>query len=434
MSKLRQSVAAFAVLFFGLVIAPIAGHADSIAIMNGTVHTVAEKGVIAGGDILIEDGLITNVAENLRPIGDPTIVDARGKVVTPGFFVALTGIGLEEISLDAEASDLRAENGFPLGAALDGTLAFNPRSSVIPVTRAGGITHAFVSPLPGSSIFAGQGFVAEMSGMSSSVVRPRVAQLVATGFGGTHFAGGTRLGVWAIMKEYLDRARAFGSDPAAYRRDENEQRFSLSDIEALTPVLTGEQKLLVGAHRADDLLRIIDLKKAYGLEVIIFGGVEAWRVAAELAEAGIPVVIDPFQNLPAKFEAMAATLENAARLDAAGVKIAFYDSDIGFTHNTRLLPQLAGNAIANGLPYDAAMAAVTRNPAEMFGLADTNGTLEAGKRADLVVWDGDPFEVSSRPEVVIIGGKIMSLETRQTKLRDRYKDLSSDTLPPAYRK
>ncbi len=421
-------------LFLCVLLSPSIALANSVAIMNGTVHTVTDAGVIEDGDVLIEGDIISGVGGNLRPIGDPQIIDAEGKVVTPGFFSALTSIGLEEISIDSEANDTRPDWEFPLSAALDGTLGFNPRSTVIPVTRVAGVTRAFVTPIPAANVFGGQGFVADMSGTDNSVTKPWAAQIASAGSGGAYLAGNTRLGAWAILTEHLDRARLFAADPTAYRRDEREQRFSLSDIQALAPVINNEQLLLIGAHRADDLRRVIALKAEYQVDVAVFGGAEAWRVAQELAEAAIPVILNPLQNLPSNFESLGSTLENAARLNAAGAVIAFYDSEIGFTHNARLLPQLAGNAVANGLPYEAAMAAVTRNPAEIFGVGDMLGSLAPEKLADVVVWDGDPFEVTSRPEMVIIAGKIMPLDTRQTKLRDRYRDLTRGDLPPAYRR
>jgi imidazolonepropionase-like amidohydrolase len=177
---------------------------------------------------------------------------------------------------------------------------------------------------------------------------------------------------------------------------------------------------------------LIKTKAQLGLNVIVLGGTEAHLVAKELAAAQIPVILNPLQNLPSQFEDLSATLANAARLHAAGVVIGFYDPPSG-THNLRLLPQLAGNAVANGLPYAAALAALTINPARMYGAADRYGSIEIGKAGDLVLWDGDPLEVSSRPVAVYIDGRATSLVTRQTRLRDRYRDLSRGDLPHAYR-
>jgi imidazolonepropionase-like amidohydrolase len=207
----------------------------------------------------------------------------------------------------------------------------------------------------------------------------------------------------------------------------------LSDLKALGPVVSGAQPLLVSASSAAELRNLIRLKQAYNLKIVVLGAEEGWRVARELAAADIPVIIDPLINLPNAFETLGATLANAQILNAAGVKIAFYNPQGSATHNLRLLPQLAGNAVANGLPYEAALAALTINPARMYGLDNRLGSLDPGKAGDLVIWDGDPLELSTRPIAVFIDGLAMNMENRQTKLRDRYRDLSRGDLPIAYR-
>ncbi len=163
------------------------------------------------------------------------------------------------------------------------------------------------------------------------------------------------------------------------------------------------------------------------------GASEGWRAAASLAAANIPVIVDPLANLPAQFEDLRSTLENTARLHAAGVEIAFFDPQGFGAHNLRLLTQQAGNAVAEGLPYDAAIAALTLNPARMFGLDAQLGSLEPGKIADVVIWDGDPLEVTTRPEAVFIDGVRQDLGNRQQMLMQRYRDLSRGDLPHAYR-
>jgi len=159
------------------------------------------------------------------------------------------------------------------------------------------------------------------------------------------------------------------------------------------------------------------------------GGAEAWIVAEELAAARVPVVLDPLANLPQRFETLAATLENAARLHRAGVLVAFASSD---SHNARNLKQAAGNAVAHGMPHEAALAALTINPALIYGIEDSFGTLEPGKDADVVIWSGDPFELATFAEQVFIRGRPVPMVSRATLLRDRYLDLDAE-LPPAYR-
>ena len=171
--------------------------------------------------------------------------------------------------------------------------------------------------------------------------------------------------------------------------------------------------------RASDIRQVVAFARSEKLRAVIAGGAEAWLVAGELKSAGVPVLLDPLDNLPASFDKVGATLENAARLQKAGVTIAFSFRDPQ-AHNIRKIRQAAGNAVAHGLPPEAALAAMTRNPAAIFGVADRAGTLEVGRPADLVLWSGDPLEVTTLAERVFIGGQAIPMRSRQTELRDRY--------------
>jgi len=275
--------------------------------------------------------------------------------------------------------------------------------------------------------------VIDMTGSTNSVTKADAAQIVVMGSSGAVRTGGTRMGSWAVLREQLDEARSYAANPNDYVRRPHDGRFTITDLKALGPVVAGAQPLMIGANGAVDIRNIIRLKNRYNLRVILVGGSEAWREAAALASANIPVILDPMFNLPAQFEDLGATLENAARLNAAGVKISFYNQQGFGAHNLRLLPQQAGNAVADGLPYDAAMKALTINPAEMFGLGSQLGSLEVGKIADVVIWDGDPLELMTQPEAVFINGVSQDLGNRQDMLRDRYRDLSRGDLPHAYR-
>ena len=406
--------------------------AQTVAIMNGDVHTISGN-VIEDGDVIIRNGRIAQVGADLTAPSDATVIDASGKVVTPGLFAPYSSIGLVEIGADQESNDSYPEDGFSLGAALDATDAYNPSSTLIPINRAGGITRALSTPSAGDTLFGGNAAVIDMSGRVNSIMKPAAAQVLVMGYGGAARAGDTRMGAWLVLREYLDEARSYRANPNDYIRRPHEGRFLVSDLKALGPVVSGEQPLLVRIDGANDIRKLIELKNRYGLSVIVVGGSEAWRVGDALQAANIPVILDPLVNLPSQFEDLSATLENAARLHEAGVKIAFYNPPGFGAHNLRALTQQAGNAVAEGLPHDAAMAALTINPAEMFGLAARLGTLEAGKIADVVVWDGDPLEVTTQPEAVLIDGIVQDLDNRQNALMKRYRDLSRGDLPHAYR-
>ena len=156
-------------------------------------------------------------------------------------------------------------------------------------------------------------------------------------------------------------------------------------------------------------------------------------VADQLVEADIQVIIDPFSNLPASFAQLGATSRNAERLIEAGVLTAF--AHLGDnSHQARLVLQSAGNAVANGVSFDDAMAAITINPALIFGMDDNFPVIRGGSAPDLVLWDGDPLEVMTTAEMVVINGEIQSMESRQTRLRDRYLDLDESEKPLAYKR
>jgi imidazolonepropionase-like amidohydrolase len=188
--------------------------------------------------------------------------------------------------------------------------------------------------------------------------------------------------------------------------------------------------LIVGVHRAADIRAVLKLAREQGLRIVLSGAEEGWMVAAEIAKARVPVILSATANLPASFESLGATMENAARLHREGVTIAFSNGDDG--HRIREVRYDAGNAVAHGLPYHAALEAITINPARIFGMAATTGAIERGKSADLVVWSGDPLEPMTQAQAVIIGGVEQPMDSRALDLARRYKDLSGP-LPPAYK-
>lgn len=408
--------------------------AQTIAIQNARVYTMAgdKAGLIENGDVVIRDGVIAAIGQDLAAPEGATIINAQGRVVTPGIFAPWSQLGLVEIGLDEEANDSSTDDGFNVSAGLDAVDAFNPGSTLIAINRAGGVTRAVAAPDPGAKMFGGKGAIVDLSGRPGSVTRAEAMQSVAMGAAGLGYNGGTRLGNWAMLREALDEARAYAANPAGYVMRPREGGLSIADLKALGPVAQGRQPLVVAVNSVTDIRTLIKLKAQYGVNAIIIGGSEGHLVAKEIAAAQIPVILNPMMNLPSQFEDLAASLSNAAKLNDAGVLISFY-GQASDTHNLRLLPQLGGNAVANGLPYEAALAAITLNPAKMYGVSDRLGSLEIGKVADVVVWDGDPLETSTRPIAVLIDGRVASLKNRQTMLRDRYKDLSRGELPLAYR-
>jgi imidazolonepropionase-like amidohydrolase len=221
------------------------------------------------------------------------------------------------------------------------------------------------------------------------------------------------------LRELLDDAAVYQSTRTAYAKNQSRRLAAERlDLEALIPVLRGIVPLVVRADSEPDIRAALRLARERKLRLVIVGGVEAWRVSADLAKAGVTVVVDPTQNLPSDLVAADVRDDLATVLDKAGVTVAI--STLGGTWNLRSLRQLAGVAVANGLPWAKALAAITTVPAAIYGVKD-RGTIARGKAGDVVIWTGDPLELSSRAEVVIVGGVVQPSETHQTRLRDRYR-------------
>jgi imidazolonepropionase-like amidohydrolase len=390
--------------------------AETVAITGATVHTLGPAGTLYGATVVIAGGRIQAAGAGVAIPAGARRIDGSRKVVTPGLLDSYTHLGLVEVNAVEDSED--ATNQDPhLQAAFDVSDTINSRSMLIPINRVEGITRAVAAPSAGKSLFLGQGAVIDLGGGPRPVVRRSVAQFVVLGEAGARAAGGTRGAALTQLREALRDALDYAANRAAYDRAQR-RPYSLPrlDLEALLPAARGEQPLVVAVNRASDIEAVLALGREMRLRLILLGAAEGWEVAAEIAAARVPVLIDPLSNLPQTFEQLGATLENAARLARAGVTLAFESGD---SHNSRNLRQAAGNAVANGLPWEAALAAMTVNPARIWGI-DGYGTIEPGKDADLVVWDGDPLEVTSAAERVFIRGAEMPRDSRQIRLRDRY--------------
>jgi len=429
----------FRLLLAGLVLSAasmfavtLPASAEAYLIRGAKVYTMGPQGVLDKADVLIREQIIVQIAPVIAPPEDAVVIDGTGKIVTPGFMTSYSSLGIEEISAVSETRDDNTSGSSDLSASSDVTYAINPESAVIPVTRIEGITRAVTAPGASSNLWAGQGAVIHLGEAMDLVVKPRAAMFAELGYRGGNLAGGSRPVAWAAFKESLQDARDYKVRWQLYRMGgHRDQRLARVDVDALTAVID-DRRMPIVAHvnRASDILNVLRVAEEEDVDVILLRAREAWRVADRIAEAGVPVILQPFDNLPSRFESLGSRLDNAARLHAAGVTIAFSMFD---THNERLLPQVAGNAVAHGLPYEAALEALTVNPARIWGIDERYGSLEAGKDADLVVWDGDPLEVTSSPDHVFIRGQRMPDSSRQTKLRDRYSDLERGDLPFQYR-
>lgn len=411
--------------------------AEKLAITGAQVHTMSKLGILEDATVLIEDGKIVQVLDSSSVPSSYTEIDASGKVITPGFIGAYTTLGMVEVSSSAGVVDssIDADEAVPhlssVGAAYDSQYAINPDSTLIAVTRLEGFTSAVTGISRTGQLFNGQGAVISLDNTNTFNLLYKAGAFVHTdvGHSGADRNGESRAALWVALNKSLEEA-VYAANYNMSPSEDWEGMITRADAEVLIRVVNGQLPLAVTANRASDILQVIALKERFsGLNIILLGASDAWRVAEQLARANIPVILDPESNLPGGFDRLASTMSNAGRLHAAGVLVA-----IGMdTHNIRLAPQHAGNAVANGLPHSAAIASLTINVAKIFGFDKELGSLETGKQADLVIWSGDPLEVTQVAEQVFIAGKAMPMESRQTKLRDRY--LNSDTSKPvAYRK
>lgn len=415
---------------------------ERVAITGGRVVTNAGAPV-DGGTVLMAGGQVERVlpAGAAVPAGYRAI-DATGKWVTPGLVAGLAQLGLSEVTGGADANDTRAPRA-AVSASLIAATAFNPNETSIPITRRAGVTSAIVAPFPGDSIFAGQGLVISLADGVRGILRERAFQYVQLGGRGGQIAGGARTAAWAELTNGLEEARRLQTGLVMPMRDQHKDlRITRDDAEALSLVLRGAQPLFVRVDRASDIRQVLKLPQMYpGLRLVLVSANEGWMLADEIARARVPVITLGMDNLPGSFDQVAATMNNVGRLVAAGVTVALGTPDLDASFQPRLLPQYAGNMVAQaripggvGLSWDQAFAAISRAPAEVLGLSD-RGVLRPGAAADVVIWSGDPLELSSAPERLFIAGVEQSLETRQSALARRYRPgQPRDQLPEGYRR
>ncbi|WP_428821057.1 amidohydrolase family protein [Microbulbifer sp. MCCC 1A16149] len=417
-------IGAIASLVSAVVAAPLAT-AQTLLIKDAKVITLGDQGTVQMGDLLVKDGRIEQVAEDLGNLNADLVIDGRGKVVTPGIIAPSSELGLTEIGAAASTNDSAIEDA-SIGAGFNPSVAFNPHSTLIPFNRAGGVTRAVVVPSSQEKIFAGQGFAIKLTGEFDSVTNDALVQKVYFGEYGAELAGGSRARAYEQIEGALAQAKEYADNRDAIRRGEwRELDYSIDDLESLQPLLIGEQSLLITANRASDILQLLALAEQYKLKLIVEGAAEGWMVAEQLSAARVPVIVDAMGNSPDAFEKLGARMDNAALLQKAGVTVVISGPGYAGSHNSYLSRQGAGNAVAYGLPFEEGIRAITANAASVFGLE--GGVLVPGGVADLVLWSGDPLEVTSYAELVVIDGKPQSLVNRSTRLRDRYLHPQSGT-------
>ncbi len=406
-------------LSFLIILLSINVSANSILIKSGQINDGFGNSFI--GDILIVDEKIVEVGKFLNS-SSAKIIEAKGKPVTPGLISPISNIGVVEINaLDVTNDD--SPDFFGPGFSVFN--AFNPHSTLIPWNRSNGVTSSISTPGYSSQIFKGMGSFYLLDGDIDITGNADVAMYSRLGA-----VGGSRAETIQIMESMFE---------LALNKDELELEellgttfassidMQLQDIQALSRVVNREIPLVLEVNRAIDILQALRLKNDYDLELVLMSVEEAPLVLDQILASGVSVIIDPMDNIPDSFDELASNIKLGGILSNAGIKVMFSTQR---SHNYHLMRQGAGNAVAHGMTYQAGISGMTSIVADVFNIQD-RGSIKEGHFADIVIWSEDPLEPSAYPTTVIINGSEMSLETRASRLTERYTDKRD--IPSSYK-
>ena len=393
------------------------------AITHLTAHVGDGRTTVSDATVVMRgERLVSVTAGGAAPAG-ATVVDGTGLVATPGLVATMTPVGVVEIELEASTMDAAPEGeADAIRAAFSTRDGYNPLSVLLPVARAAGVTS--VVSVPQGGLVPGTSCWADLFGrtITEAVRVPLLGYHVSLddeGFGAEH---GARPAAFLRIRTLFDEARLYARSRAGYDRGAfPDSAVSRADLERTAAMLDGDLRLVVRVSRADDILRVLELAEAYDVDVVLAGVEEGWVVAGEIAAARVPVIVRAMVDLPTTFSTLRSRYDNAALLEAAGVNVSLMTPG---AWNLNILRQEAGNAVRAGMPWQAALAAVTSRPAAAFGQTDY-GTLAAGKLASVVLWSGDPFETTTVARRVFVRGHELPLRTRMTELFERYRDVEA---------
>ena len=399
--------------------------ADDMYLIKGGM-TFLPDGSLAKKDILIDEGQIILVEDSIGDVGAENVINAEGKYVTPGLIV-FSSLGLLEIGALPQTNDASSDI---YNAGFDPSKAYNPFSQAVRLNRAKGVSSTV--HVPGASgYFSG---LLTYTKINDGYKQKKQGPLgLVTSYGESY--GDSRAAQLHFMEDLFNYVRTNKDDNYADMTQfmigtTNEYKFTRRDFKAINRVLDGEMPLIVRVSKATDILNVLKFADNQQIDLILWGAAEAHMVADEIARAGVAVILDPLDNIPGSFDSLNSTYQNVIRLDEAGVKMAFYYSQGAGSHNAYLATQSAGNAVAMGLDYATAMRSITSNTADIFGLVDV-GYIAPGYDADLTIWDGDPLELMSNVEHVLIDGEDQDLSNRYEELTERYT--KEKELPNSYR-
>jgi imidazolonepropionase-like amidohydrolase len=384
------------------------GETMKLAVKNGTLYTIT-NGVIEQGTVLMEDGRIIAVGANVAIPEDAQVIDAQGRVVTPGFIDAHSHIGLFGEPIVPATADGNEKTG-PVQASLFGVDSLNPADPAFPQVLAAGVTTVYTGP-GSSNVIGGTGMAIKTLGrtVDDMVIPGSEGMKMALGenpkrnYGAVHKIPSTRMGNAAVLREALINAQNYQHKLDRAAADGKPVDRNLG-MEQLCKVLRREMKARIHCHRADDIITAIAIAEEFNLDYVLEHATEGYKVADILAEKQVPCVVGPLLMGPAKHELWEVRLDNPAILNKAGVKVAIM---VDASSATKWLPMHTGIAVREGMDMDEAMRAITINPAEILGLADRLGSIEVGKDADLAIFNGNPLSNFTLCQTVIVAGQVV---------------------------
>jgi imidazolonepropionase-like amidohydrolase len=430
--------AGIACAFTGAVIGACA-NAQTVAITNARLVIGDGTAPVDNGTVVIRNGRVVSAGAGVAVPAGMTSVDARGQYVTPGIVAGFSRVGIVEVDAVDGSNDSSAPNAV-FNAAIDISPALNPLGTPVAVNRLSGVTRALVYPGRSSGLFNGRGALVDLGNDVDMLTRAGLFQYVELGEAGARRAGGSRPAAILLFRQMLAEARDYARNPAAYDGRSRDSLLTRADAEALLRVLDGRDRLFIKVERASDILSVIRLLGDFPqIKPTLIGVTEGWQVAPQIAAAGIPVIASALNDLPDTFEQLGATQSNIGRMRAAGVSVAIGLVDDNETHKLGYARQYAGNLVAltrmpgaSGLNWDQAFASITSGPAVAAGVDGDVGSLRPGRVGDVVIWDGDPLELSSAPVAIYVDGVEQPMTSRQLELRNRYMSPVEGELPNAY--
>ncbi len=380
-------------------------------IKNGKIYTMAGE-IIENGSILIEDGKIKEIGKDIVAPLDAEVIDAEGKMVTPGFIDSHCHLGMWESSIGFEGSDGN-EAVDPVTPHLRGIDGINPMDETFEEAYKGGVTTAVTGP-GSANVIGGQFAAIKTYGkrIDDMIIKAPIAMKIAFGenpkrvYNALHKSPMTRMATAAILRETLFKAKEYVNKLEAAKEDESKKPAFDMKMEAMAMVIRKEIPLKAHAHRADDIFTALRIAKEFDLDITLDHCTEGHLIADYLVKEGKCAIVGPSFGDKSKFELKNLTFETPSVLNKAGVKVAIITDSPVVPLN--YLSLCAGLAVKSGMDQMEALKAITINAAEIVGLAERIGSLEVGKDADIVIFDGHPLEdIGCETAVTIIDGKVV---------------------------